>query len=106
MLIYGVFTIYCVVNMTNDELAEILGKYQNEVSTITNILKDFVPLTVEEFDLIKKEFRKLNERCIKIESLLEIAQKDTKLIPGILSILNEDGHEFVKIQDRLQKLEN
>lgn len=76
------------------------------VNTVIDILQKFVPKVLEDFKIMDTNFSIVIDRLERLESEITITQRDTKLIPEILSILNNDGQEFAKIVQRVKKLEN
>jgi len=76
------------------------------VNNVIDILQKFIPTVTEDFKTMDNNFSIVIQRLERLESQITITQRNTELIPKILSILHDDGQEFAKIVKRVRKLEN
>jgi len=76
------------------------------VKTVSMFNKDLIKQINKSFEHVSKRFDDVERRLESIESRLNIMNKDTKIIPKIFSILEEDGVDIAKLTARVDRIDS
>lgn len=66
---------------------------------------DLIKQLNKNFTHVSKRFDDMDARLCAIENRLNMVAKDTDIIPSIFSMLEEDGVDIAKLENRISKLE-
>ncbi len=89
----------------DDNNIDVMKEFKNIIYAINK----FSESTVNNFSIMNNNFKIIDSRLIDIEKRLcklDNIERDTKLIPDILTMLGDDGRDIAKLYTKFKNLKN